>query len=82
MIPDKFRSKQKEAEAEEDRVITAQIIESIDKTIKDYLAANPDKKDDVKKMVTKYVKNGDYFAIKESVLASKLLQDIQTGIAQ
>jgi len=75
--PDKFRSKQKEAEAEEERVITGQIIESIDKIIKDYLSANPDKKEDVKKLVSKYVKNGDYFAIKESALAGKLLQDIQ-----
>ena len=78
--PDKFRSKQREAEAEEDRVITNQIIESIDKTIKDYLAAHPDKKDDVKKLVTKYVKNGDYFAIKESTLAGKLLQELQTAV--
>lgn len=78
--PDKFRSKQREAEAEEDRVITNQIIESIDKTIKDYLAANPTRKDDVKKLVTKYVKNGDYFAIKESTLAGKLLQELQSAI--
>lgn len=78
--PDKFRSKQKEAEAEEDKVITNQIIESIDKTIKDYLAAHPDKKDDVKKLVTKYVKNGDYFAIKESTLAGKLLQELQAAV--
>ena len=70
-----------EAEAEEDRIITAQIVESIDKVIKDYLAANPDKKDEVKKLVTKYVKNGDYFAIKESTLAGKLLQEVQASIA-
>lgn len=77
--PDKFRSKQKEAEAEEERIVKEQIIESIDKTIKDYLGANPDKKDNIKSLVTKYVKNGDYFAIKESALAAKLLEEVQAA---
>jgi len=75
--PDKFRSKQREAEAEEERVVTQQIIESIDKIIKDYLTAHPERAADVKKLVSKYVKNSDYFAIKESALAAKLLQDIR-----
>lgn len=75
--PDHFRSKQKTAEAEEDRMITEAVIEEIDKEIKAYLTANPDKKDEVKKLVTKYVKTGDYFAIKESALAAKLLDDIK-----
>lgn len=79
--PDKFRSKQREAEAEEERVVTAEIINNIDRVIKDYLAANPGKKEDVKKLVSKYVKNGDYFTIKESTLASKLLQEIQASIS-
>jgi len=75
--PDHFRSKQKAAEAEEEKLITEAIIEDIDKVIKEYLGANPAKKDDVKKLVTKYVKTGDYFAIKESALAAKLLDDIK-----
>ena len=75
--PDHFRSKQKAAEAEEEKLITEAIIEDIDKVIKEYLGANPAKKDDVKKLVTKYVKTGDYFAIRESALAAKLLDDIK-----
>lgn len=75
--PDHFRSKQKAAEAEEEKLVTDTLIEEIDKVIKEYLGANPDKKDGVKKLVTKYVKTGDYFAIKESALAAKLLDDIK-----
>ena len=78
--PDKFRSKQREAEAEEGRIITAEIVETIDKTIKEYLAGKPDMRDDVKTLVSRYVKNGDYFTIKDPILAGKLLQEIQKSI--
>lgn len=80
--PDKFRSKQREAEAEEEHLITQQIIESIDNTITKYLEENQDKKEEVKKIVTKYKKDGDYFNIKESTIAGKLLQDIRSFIGQ
>lgn len=79
--PDKFRTMQKEAEAEQERVVAEQIIEDIDKTIKGCLEANPGKKEDLKKLVSKYVKNGDYFAIKESALAAKLLKELKDSLA-
>lgn len=72
--PDNWRSKQKEAEMAEDRVIAEGIIASFDELIKKYLGEHPDKSEDVKKYVTKYVKSGNYFAIKESALAAKLLE--------
>lgn len=75
--PDKFRSKQREAEAEEDRLISQEIAQSIDAHIKEYLGRHADQRDAVIQVVTKYVKSGDYFAIKESALAAKLLQEIQ-----
>lgn len=75
--PDKWRSKQREAEAAEDKMIAAQIIEQIDKTIKAFLAGNADKREEVKALVQRYVKNGDYFAITESTLAARLLADIK-----
>lgn len=74
--PDRFRSKQKQAEAEEEKAITAELIDSIDKLITGYLTQNPAKKDDIKKLVSKYVKNGNYFEIKESALAGKLLSEL------
>lgn len=73
--PDNWRSKQHAAEAAEERAITKQIISQIENKINNYLAANPKSKDAVKEFVSKYVKDGNYFAITESALASKLLSD-------
>lgn len=75
--PDKWRSKQKAAEAAEDKMIAEEIINSFDGAVKAFLAANQDKTDDVKKFVAKYAKGGNYFAITESVVASKLLSDFK-----
>ncbi|MEG1926718.1 MAG: hypothetical protein RR415_13335, partial [Ruthenibacterium sp.] len=75
--PDSFRGKQRAAEAAEDKMIAKQIIETVDESIKGFLSDNPNKADDVKKFVAKYVKGGNYFAITESVLASKLLSDLR-----
>lgn len=76
--PDNFRGKQRAAELAEDRMIAEQIIGSVDEVIKSFLSENPGKADEVKKFVSKYVKGGNYFAITESVLASKLLSDFKT----
>ena len=73
--PDEFRRRQREAEAEEDRVITEGILQTLDKLLKDYLTSASDKREEVKAIVKKYVKSGDYMAIKESMLATKLLQE-------
>jgi hypothetical protein len=76
--PDNFRGKQRAAELAEDKMIAEQIIGSVDEVIKSFLSENPGKADEVKKFVSKYVKGGNYFAITESVLASKLLSDFKT----
>lgn len=75
--PDKWRSKQKAAGAAEDKMIAEEIIASFDTMVKEFLASNQDKTEAVKKFVAKYVKGGNYFAITESVLASKLLADFK-----
>lgn len=74
---DAYRSKQKEAEVSEDRAIASEIINQVDVLIKTYLSDNPDDSEAVKKFVSKYAKNANYKAIKESALAAKLLQDFQ-----
>lgn len=74
---DAYRSKQKAAEASEDKAIAEAIIEQFDTTLKQFLADNQDKKDEVKKFITKYVKNANYPAIKDPALASKLLEDFK-----
>lgn len=75
--PDKWRSKQRAAGVAEDKMIAEKIIQTVDETIKAFLAENQGKADDVKKFVSKYVKGGNYFTITESVLASKLLSDFK-----
>ena len=75
--PDSFRSKQRETEAAEDKTIAEGIIQTFDETVKAYLEANKEKAEEVKTLVSKYVKGGNYFAITESVLASKLLADFK-----
>lgn len=75
--PDKWRSKQKAAGAAEDKMIAEEIIKNFDEAVKAYLEANKGKSEEVKKLVSKYVKGGNYFAITESVLASKLLADFK-----
>lgn len=75
---DAYRSKQKEAEMSEERAIAEGIIQQFDSILKPYLADNQNKSDDVKKFISKYAKNANYFAIKEPKLASKLIKDFQT----
>lgn len=76
--PDNWRAKQREAELAEERSIAASIVASIDESIKGYLKENPKDKDKVLKLVQKYAKDGDYFAIKESALAAKMLEDFNS----
>lgn len=77
--PDAWRNKQKAAEVAEDKAVAEQIIDVLDTEIKAFLANNPKKTEDVKSLVSKYAKNGNYFAITESVLAAKLLDDFNAN---
>ena len=74
---DNWRSKQRAAEAAEDLAIAKQIIEELDKDVKSFLGKNPDKSEEVKELMSKYVKNSNYFAITESELATKLLTEFR-----
>lgn len=75
--PDNWRSKQRAAEAAEDAAIAEQIIKELDEKIKGYLSENSKDAESIKNLVSKYVKGGNYFAIKESCVASKLLEDFE-----
>lgn len=80
--PDSFRSKQKEAEDEADRMIADKIVEEIDTFIKAYLAEHPKGKDAIKTIASKYAKGGNYFSITKSVTAAKLLDELKTNLQQ
>ena len=78
--PDSWRSKQKEAALLEEKTIAEGIINEVHNIVTNYLSSNEEKRPEVKKLVSKYVKVGDYFKIKEPVLANKLLDDINNFI--
>lgn len=75
--PDNFRSKQKQAELEEQKMLSDEIITTADTLIRAYLSEHPDKTEDVKAFANKYVKGGNYKAIKEAALAAKFLSDFR-----
>lgn len=75
--PDAWRSKQRAAEAEEQKLIADKIVEEVDKAIHTYLDANPKGGPAVRKIVEKYRKDGDYFKIREAMVATKLLEEIK-----
>ena len=80
--PDNWRSKQRAAEVEEEKLIADKILEEVDKTIRTYLEANPKDGPVVKKIVEKFRKDGDYTKIKESMVASKLLEEIKKELSE
>lgn len=75
--PDAFRTKQKNAERDEDRRTAESIVQKLDESIRAFLSDNPDKAADVKKLAATYVKGGNYTAIKESKVAAKLYADFK-----
>lgn len=76
--PDKWRSKQREAEEAEDRAVTAGIISEFDSSLKTWLADNADRRDEILTFIKGFEKTGDYRKITDSKLAAKLLADFKT----
>lgn len=74
---DEYRSRQKAASDADDKETVMGIITSFDDELKAYLSQHAEKTDEVKKFIGKYVKNADYFTIKELALAAKLKQDFE-----
>jgi hypothetical protein len=72
-----YRSRQKEAEASEEKAVAEEIIRQFDTELKAYLSDHADRSEDVKKFISRYAKNADYFKIKEPKLAAKLLDDFR-----
>lgn len=75
---DAYIAKRREAEAQQDAEIAAEITTHTTELITSFLADNKDKRDEVLAVVSKYSKSGDPRKIKDPILASKLLDDIKT----
>lgn len=77
---DTYRSKQREAEAAENKAIVEEIIKQVDEMSKDYVANAPDMeaaKAAILAVTSKYVKGGNYKKIDNPNLAAKLLQEFK-----
>lgn len=74
---DAYRSKQKAAEESEQKAMAEEIISRFDTVLKQYLAGNPERVEDVQKFISKYAKNSNYFGIKNPELAAKLFEDFK-----
>lgn len=77
--PDNWRSRQKEAAEAEGKEAAAKTIGEIDTLVRQYIADHPDKREEVTKFMTRYVKGGNYLKIAEPVLAAKLLSDFKAS---
>lgn len=73
--PDEWRSKQAAAAEEEKQKALSEIIDEFDERVRIYLAAHPDKSEDIQKFVKKYIKTGKYRDIKNIALASAMFNE-------
>lgn len=74
---DAYRSSQREAAKEADAETAREIVSEIDTKIKDFIAENQGKAQEIKEFASKYAKNGNYFSIKSPELAAKMLTDFK-----
>lgn len=77
MDVDEYRSKQREAEAAEQKAIADDIIASLDLVVRNYLAGNQGKAEEVKAFFSEYVKGGNYKAVKDPRLAAKMMEEFK-----
>ena len=75
--PDNWRSKQKEAETEQDSMVCEAIIEQIDAATQAYLATHKDDRKNVHAFFSEYVDKGNYKKITDPVLAARVLENFQ-----
>lgn len=83
--PDNWRSKQKEAEQTENKLIAEKIVEEINSFVNSALAEHPDKRDDVIALTKKYVKingkpSGNYLSVTDPAVATELLAALKENI--
>ena len=80
--PDNWRSRQKEAENQEDALLARTIIDKVHKQVNEFVATNEDAKPEITKIIKKYTKKDsgnpspNYFAIKKPDVAAELAEEI------
>lgn len=74
---EKYRTKQREAQDAEDISTAAELIKTFKLAANTFLSDNPDKRDALNEFSKRYVRGGNLDAIKEPLLAQKLLKDFE-----
>lgn len=69
---DKYKASQKQMEEEETKSACSLIVNKLNEEVTEYLKKQPGKKEEVAKFMAEFVKGGNYFNIKEPLLAAKL----------
>jgi len=80
--PDNWRARQREAEKEEERLITESLLAEVHSLVTDYLAGHAENKTQVSEIVKRYAKEkgkatANYYAIESSVVAAELLKTLR-----
>ena len=84
--PDNWRTRQKEAENQEDALIAKGIIEQVHKAVNEFVEANDKAKPEISKVISKYTKKAtgkaspNYFVIKNPDVATELLEAVKKFI--
>lgn len=83
--PDSWRSKQKDAEAMEGKLIAEKIIEEVNTLVNSIVAEHPEQRDNIIAITKKHVKvngkpSGNYLSVTDPKVASELLEAIKSGI--
>lgn len=74
---DEYRKRQHEAQDAEAVETAAEIVKAFDIAARTFLSDHPEKKDAMNEFVGRYAKGGKYTAIKEPLLAPKMLNDFK-----
>lgn len=74
--PDKWRSRQRSDELKAEQALADDIVSEIDGFVTGYIGRHSDSAQKIKKLISKYADGGNYFAIKDPIVAGRLLQEL------
>lgn len=70
--PESFYLKKKEAEKQEELMIVEGIINNVHEFVEHHLSEKPDDRDELIKLIKKFVKSANYYDIQDATVATKL----------
>lgn len=74
--PDNWRARQRKEELKSEQVLADDIVSEVDKFVNEYIGRHKDAAQPIKKMISKYADGGNYFSIKDPVIAGRLLKEL------